>query len=273
MLKHRIVTAAILIPIVIAVIFLLDTKWFSIFLAVFVAIGAWEWAALCRLSEKFRFFYSLFIVLVLAGIYWVDNSFLYRSIILCGAVYWFFAIILILFYQNQRNLLPNASLVLMLIGMLLLIPMWSSLTLLKSFPDNGASLLMFLMLLIWGADTAAYFIGKKWGKRRLASRVSPGKTWEGTIAGIIAGIVITLCYVIVSNKNISHGLALTGLSILTVTLSVFGDLMESLVKRVADQKDSGSLLPGHGGVMDRIDSLTAASPIFVFGVIYLGMAG
>jgi phosphatidate cytidylyltransferase len=273
MLKHRIITAAILIPIVIAVIFLLDARWFSMLLAVFVAIGAWEWAALSKLSEKPRYLYSFFSVLILAGIYWVDNSFLYSSIIFCGVIYWFIAIILILFYQNQRNLLPKSSPVLLLIGLLLLIPMWSSLTVLKSFSANGASLLMFLMLLIWGADSAAYFVGKKWGKRRLASRVSPGKTWEGTIAGIFAGIVITLCYVIVSNDKLSHVLAFIGLSIVTVSLSVFGDLMESLAKREADIKDSGSILPGHGGVMDRIDSLTAASPIFVFGVIYLGIAG
>ena len=160
----------------------------------------------------------------------------------------------------------------MLVGMLLLIPMWSSLAMLKSFPVNGVSLLMFLLLLIWGTDTAAYFIGKNWGKHRLASRVSPGKTWEGTIAGIVAGIVITIIYVIVSNKTISYEWAFIVLSILTVIVSVFGDLMESLVKREAGQKDSGAILPGHGGVMDRIDSLTAASPIFVFGVIYLGIA-
>lgn len=273
MLKQRIITAAILIPLVIAVIFLLDAKWFSILFAVFVAIGAWEWAGLCKLSEKHRYLYSLVAVLILAVLYYSNNSSAYHVIISSGVAYWFFAILLVLFYQNQRNFLPKSSLPLLLIGLLLLIPMWSSLTILKSFPAIGAQLLMFLLLLIWSADTAAYFAGKKWGKRRLASRVSPGKTWEGTIAGIVAGSIVALSYVIVFNDKITHELMFVGLSVVTVVISVVGDLMESMVKREADIKDSGSILPGHGGVMDRIDSLTAAGPVFVLGLIYLGMTG
>jgi phosphatidate cytidylyltransferase len=156
-------------------------------------------------------------------------------------------------------------------GFFLLIPMWVSLTVLKSFPENGASLIMFLMLLIWGADTAAYFVGKKWGKRQLASQVSPRKTWEGSIGGIIAGIIIALAYVIVSDQTLNKGVTLIGLSILTVSISIIGDLMESMVKREANIKDSGSILPGHGGVMDRIDSLTSAAPVFVFGIVNLGI--
>jgi phosphatidate cytidylyltransferase len=272
MLKNRIITAAMLIPVVIAFIFLLDRIWFSVLFAVFVAIGAWEWAGLCKLSEKMKCLYSLFIVLILSVIYWLDNNFLYSSIILSGVIYWFYAVVVIISYQKQRHLLGNSSSVLMLVGMLLLIPMWSGLTLLKSFSENGASLIMCLMLLIWGADTAAYFVGKRWGKRKLASRVSPGKTWEGTLAGIGSAVIVAVCYVIVSNKNLDDSLLFVGLSILTVIGSIFGDLMESLVKREAGQKDSGSILPGHGGVMDRIDSLTAASPVFVFGVIYFGLA-
>jgi phosphatidate cytidylyltransferase len=271
MLKNRIITAVILIPIVVACIFFVDAFWFSTLFAVFVAIGSWEWARLCKLSKKLSYFYSVSIVLVLAGLFWFDNYFLYNSILLCAVIFWVIAIIIIIFYQNQHNLLPKSSSLLASAGLLLFIPMWTSLTLLKSYPDNGAQLIMVLMLLIWGADTAAYFAGKKWGKRRLASLVSPGKTWEGSIAGILAGIVIAVCYVIVSNKNLSNGLGFISLSFLTVIVSIFGDLMESLVKREADQKDSGSILPGHGGVMDRIDSLTSAGPIFVFGLIYLGM--
>lgn len=271
MLKQRIITAAILIPIVIAVIFLLDTVWFSALFAVFVAIGAWEWAGLCKLSKKYQYIYSLITVLILAGLYSASDSDLYNSVILSGVVYWIIAVILVFLYQKQRNLLPKSPLVLLIVGLLLLIPMWVSLTVLKSFPENGATLIMFLMLLIWGADTAAYFVGKKWGKRRLASRVSPGKTWEGSIGGIVAGIIIALTYVIVSNAISNHGMALIGLSILTVSISIIGDLMESMVKREADIKDSGSILPGHGGVMDRIDSLTAAGPVFALGILHLGI--
>ena len=258
MLRNRIITASILIPVVIAIIFLLDAVWFSILMAVFVAIGAWEWAGLCKLSGQSKTLYSLFIVCILFAIYRFDNSFLYSSIILIGVIYWALAVILIFTYQKQARLFTHSSAMLMLIGMLLLIPMWSALTLLKSFSTNGASLIMYLMLLIWGADTAAYFVGKKWGKRKLASRVSPGKTWAGTLAGIGSSAVIALCYIIVADMNLADSGLFIGLSVVTVVGSVFGDLMESLVKREAGQKDSGSILPGHGGVMDRIDSLTAA---------------
>ncbi len=273
MLKNRIITAAILIPIVIVFIFLADTIWFSALFAVFIAIGAWEWAGLCKATDSIKIGYIIFIVLTLIGIYWLNNSLLFNSIVLCGVIYWLFAVILVVSYQKQRNLLPRSMPLQMLVGLLLLIPMWSGLTILKSFSENGAELIMLLMLLIWGADTAAYFAGKKWGKRKLANRVSPGKTWEGTIAGVVSSVIIAVCYVVVSNKNLDDSLLFIGLAILTVIGSVFGDLMESLVKREAGQKDSGNILPGHGGVMDRIDSLTAASPIFVFGLISLGLVG
>ncbi len=269
MLKNRIITAAILVPIVITFIFMVNTLWFSVLFSVFVAIGAWEWAGLCKLNKTGKYLYGLIIVLMLAGIYCLDNRSLYNSIILCGVIFWTIAIVQIVAYQKQYNFLPKTS-SLLFVGMLLLIPMWSGLIKLKSI-DNGASLIMLLMLLIWGADTAAYFAGKKWGRRKLASRVSPGKTWEGTIAGIGSSIVIAVCYVLIADKNLDDGVLFVSLSIATVVASVFGDLMESMVKREAGQKDSGSILPGHGGVMDRIDSLTAASPVFVTGVVYLGL--
>ncbi|GJM04915.1 MAG: phosphatidate cytidylyltransferase [marine bacterium B5-7] len=271
MLKQRIITAIILIPIVIMAIFLFDTLWFSATFALFIAIGAWEWAGLCKLNKKYQYFYSLINVLILVVLYAANNGGIYNSVIFSGVIYWLIAIVLVVLYQKQQSLLSKSSPVLLIVGLLLLIPMWVSLTVLKSFPENGPALIMFLMLLIWGADTGAYFVGKKWGKRRLASRVSPGKTWEGSIGGVVAGIAIALAYAIVSGLPLSVGIALVGLSILTVLISIIGDLMESMVKREADIKDSGSILPGHGGVMDRIDSLTAAAPVFVFGVVHLGI--
>ena len=270
MLKARIATAVVLIPIVITLIFFADMIWFSAFLALTVGIGAWEWAGLSKLSDKLKYAYVIISLSILFLIYWLDNYFIYKSAVLIGSVYWLIAVVLVIFYQKQRNLLPRNSSLLMLVGLLLLVPMWSALVILKSNTETGSVLIMLLMLLIWGADTAAYFAGKKWGKRKLANHVSPGKTWEGTIAGLVVSVVIAIAYVIVSNKNLDDGLIFIGLSILTVIGSVFGDLMESIVKREAGQKDSGHILPGHGGVMDRIDSLTAASPIFVCGLVLAG---
>ncbi|MCG8378895.1 MAG: CDP-archaeol synthase [Proteobacteria bacterium] len=270
MLKYRIITAVILIPIVIAAIFLPDPIWLSGLFALFIAIGAWEWADICKLKGYVRYIYSLFIIAVLACLYWLDNSNLYYSVILVGLIYWIIATLLVVAYQKGHKFLTQSPAVLMVVGLLLLVPMWSSLVVLKTGFNTGASFLIFLMLLIWSADTAAYFSGKRWGKRKLADRVSPGKTWEGTIAGILAGIVVTMCYVFILSMDLTKDWAFIVISIATVIMSVIGDLMESLVKREAGIKDSGSILPGHGGVMDRLDSLTAAGPVFVFGVIYYG---
>lgn len=271
MLRQRIITATLLIPLVVAAIFLFDTVWFSLLFALVAAIGAWEWAGLCKVSKIYQYGYSSLIVMVLIGLYLIDDNNFYNATIFCGVIFWLVAVILVFSYQAQRNLLPKSPFLLLTMGFLLLIPMWVSLIVLKSESDTGPVLIMFLMLLIWGADTGAYFAGKKWGKHRLASRVSPGKTWEGSIAGVLSGIVITIAYVIVSNKDLNLGLAFIGVSVVTVSVSIIGDLMESMVKREANIKDSGSILPGHGGVMDRIDSLTAAAPVYVFGLVQLGI--
>ena len=146
--------------------------------------------------------------------------------------------------------------------------MWAGLILLKVFIAGGAALLLYLLLMVWAADTAAYFAGKSWGRRPLASRISPAKTQEGALAGLIAAIVIGLGYVIVTDRAWGEAWVFVLLSLITATVSIFGDLMESLLKRAAQVKDSGTLLPGHGGLLDRIDSLAAASPVFVFAVSY-----
>ncbi len=269
MLKHRIITAVTLIPIVIFVIFAPDVQWFSLLFGLFIVIGAWEWGILCRLSGKSSGLYSLVVVLILAGLYRLNDNTVYSGLILAGVLYWVFAVFLVLFYPLQRRLFAKPPYFFLIAGLFLFIPMWSSLILLK-FSTHGASLLMLLMLLIWGADTAAYFVGKKWGRRKLAVRISPGKTWEGTFAGVLTGVVIGLYYAMVVDMPIDNQWVFIGLLTVTAAVSVFGDLMESLMKRQASKKDSGTLLRGHGGVMDRIDSLTAAAPVYALGVIYQG---
>ena len=137
-------------------------------------------------------------------------------------------------------------------------------------PGVGGQLLLLLMLIIWSADTGAYFIGRRWGRRRLASHVSPGKTWEGTAAGLISSLSIGCIYVIVLNADLNQFLVLLVIILATFIFSVIGDLFESIMKRDANVKDSGHLLPGHGGVLDRIDSLTAAGPVFTLAIILTG---
>ncbi len=283
MLKQRIITAAVLIPVVLAVIFLIELKWFIVAVGILAGLAAFEWAALCKLNKLWCYCYSAFAALILVLAWW---AFLYMDLgsfvisllavviilYLYTSIYWLYALFVIVLYQ--RNLLPKFLSKLdfssLDIGLLVIVSMGCSLIFLRRAENlHGESLLLFLLVLIWSADTAAYFVGKKWGRRKLASRVSPGKTWEGTLAGAAAGGMVAWGYVFFFGSTIK-GTVFIGLSLITVCFSVVGDLMESMMKRQAGCKDSGSILPGHGGVLDRIDSLTAAAPIFVMLLLIFG---
>jgi len=152
-----------------------------------------------------------------------------------------------------------------------LVPAWASLVVIHGVDPQGPRLLLFLMVLIWVADSFAYFAGRRWGRTKLAPVISPGKTREG-VYGALAGAVLCgggLVWLMPQGNP----LLLILFCLLIVLVSVVGDLFESLMKRQAGVKDSGSLLPGHGGMLDRIDSLTAAAPLFLLGLLLLGEAG
>ena len=149
--------------------------------------------------------------------------------------------------------------------MLVLIPAWLALVRLHA---QGPALMLFLLLLVVAADIGAYFAGRHFGRNKLAPRVSPGKTWEGVMGGVVGAAVVALVGVSIFHVSAAPFI---GLSLVTVLASVVGDLTESLFKRHAGVKDSGSLLPGHGGVLDRVDSVTAAAPIFLVGLERLGL--
>ena len=270
MLKQRILTALILIPLIFVAILWLDTGWFSFIFAIILVLASWEWARVCGLNEKMSCLYSLFTVLIFSLLFYLNDQRINFSIIVISNIFWIFGFIAVVSYQFRKKILPSSLIIMMFIGQLLLISTWLGLSYLKSLPVVGSYLVIYLMFLIWAADSGAYFIGRKWGRSRLASHVSPGKTWEGTIAGIISGLFVTMIYLFIS-KNISNELVFAGISLITILMSIVGDLMESMVKRIANIKDSGSILPGHGGVMDRIDSLTAACPVFAFCLILSGM--
>ncbi|NNE38740.1 MAG: phosphatidate cytidylyltransferase [Gammaproteobacteria bacterium] len=124
-------------------------------------------------------------------------------------------------------------------------------------------MLIFLLILIWAADISGYFCGKQWGKNRIAPLVSPGKTWQGAAGAMAACCIISIGFSINKQFQLSESIIFLVICLVTVVISIIGDLMESLLKRSANVKDSGTLLPGHGGVLDRIDSFTAACPVFL----------
>lgn len=268
MLRQRLLTAAVLVCVALGLSLMPAPGWFILACSILIIMSAWEWAALCHLARSGRLAFCLLVMFILAGLYRQDDPALLGAIVTAGVVYWLFAIGLVLACQSERYCLPRSASVRLLLGLFTLLPMWAGLILLKSFITGGASLLLCLLLLVWSADTAAYFAGKRWGRRALASHISPAKTREGALAALIAAIVIGLGYVIVADRAWGEAWMFVLLSLITATVSIFGDLMESLLKRAANVKDSGTLLPGHGGLLDRIDSLAAASPVFAFAVCH-----
>lgn len=191
-------------------------------------------------------------------------------VVALGLVWWLFALLKIVFIEwrgkpirvELRSLV--ATLQVAIWGWFILVPAWVALVGLHRLGD-GPSLVLTLFAVVWGADIGAYFVGRRFGRRRLASQVSPGKSWEGVGAGALLGIVAGVVVAVVTGLPIW---AVIGFAAGAVVFSVVGDLLESVYKRQAGIKDSGSLLPGHGGVLDRIDSLTAAAPIYFAGVVW-----
>ena len=275
MLKQRLLTAAILVPLVIWGILRLPTEYLAMVLALFVMQGGWEWTGLMKItSVAKRGLYVVVVAAGLAGSWFVlhDHSSNWMALPVLSLFWWLLAIALVSQFPNSVTRW-SSSVAQAIIGLIVLVPTWLAVVALHQSGEQGPLLVMYLLSLIWVADSGAYFGGRAWGKHKLAPAVSPGKTWEG----VASGAALSLAYAV----GAAQVLALPGnqwplfvvLSLVTVLFSVLGDLTESMFKRHAGIKDSGTLLPGHGGVLDRIDSVTAAAPVFVVGYWLGGFAG
>lgn len=259
MLKQRIITALVLLPIALGGFFLLDGGAFALFIGLVVSLGAWEWARLAGFgTQPARVGYAALVAALLFGLYQVPA--LAPWVLAAGILWWVAATLLVLGYPASSRYW-GGSVGKLVIGLLILLPAWQGLVLFKQWPLANW-LILAVMVLVWAADIGAYFSGKAFGKRKLAPAVSPGKSWEGLIGGLCTSLLITLGVGIF--RGWAGGELLAGLlgAALVVLISVVGDLTESMFKRQSGIKDSSNLLPGHGGVLDRIDSLTAAIPMF-----------
>jgi len=269
-LKQRVLTAIILVPLVIGGIFALTTLQFSIILALFVVLGAWEWTRLVNLDslpQRFSYLFVFLLLLIACSYLKIFDGFLFALLII-SVIWWLTKIrFLISFRESQCQLARegwrwgNLGQ-----GFLLLVPAWLALVVIHSQPLHGSWLLLYLMLLIWVADSGAYFSGRKWGRKKLALHVSPGKTWEGLYGAMTLCLLFSVLAAFGFDFGWSAGVFFVVLSMVTVVFSVLGDLLESAYKRRAGVKDSGAILPGHGGILDRIDSMTAAAPVFALGL-------
>ena len=262
MLRQRILTAIIALLVLGIVMFAVPTVIGRAFIAVLLLAGAWEWGGfLFHENNKLRLFYVAFIgALIAALLLNHQDQQLLELVFKVALVWWFAALVWMFFYPT-----PIAKIVIWIAGALVLVPAWAALDLLYT---QSASLLLFALLIVWAADIGAYFVGKGFGRVKLAPRISPGKTWEGVLGGLTA---VTLLAAVGSRFFEIDISVLIPFCLAVSMLSIVGDLTVSMFKRDAGIKDSGSLFPGHGGVMDRIDSVTAAGPLFALALSWIGL--
>ncbi len=273
MLWQRVITALVLVPPVLFGLIYGETLWVAMVTGIIIAVGAKEWSSLAKLNKPYQYLsYITFVILCLLGTYLIHEQQLAMLVIYTGAGWWLMASGLIIKAEQSGHLPEINRPVKIIVGILTLVPSWLGLVVM-----HGGALavdrfmLIFLFILIWSADIFGYFCGKKWGKNKIAPLVSPGKTWQGAAGAMVGCALISICFSINKQFQLSESIIFLLICLVTVIVSIIGDLMESLLKRHANVKDSGTLLPGHGGVLDRIDSFTAASPVFLALIVLSGV--
>ncbi len=270
MLKTRFITAIVLAPLALIVLFLFPLDQFLLVVDAVLLLGAWEWTRLAGLERAgFKAAYIASVGAALAGLHVLGDQLPVMPILIAGLLFWMFALFWVVRYPRASGW--SARSVRLLMGYAVLLPVWVALGALKGLPlDN--ELILMLLLIVWGADIGAYFSGKSLGRNKLAPAVSPGKTREGLYGGLLVCVLVGIGFSIWFELEFNSLVYLVLLCVMTGMISVLGDLFESMLKRNQGIKDSSQLLPGHGGVLDRLDSLTAAAPLFVVGVQFLTLA-
>lgn len=265
MLKLRILTALILIPFVIVGIFYTSEFYFKLITAGIMLLAAWEWSSLSAFQD---FTKRILYVGVQAGILFISLCYLtYNGWLKFGFIFWLMLSVYLIWARSKTKLPYINPMISAGLGWLIITLCWIALQKLQLTPVY----LMFMLLIIWMSDTAAYVSGRLWGQRLLAPTLSPKKTWEGFIFGLLFTFFSAML-VFYFFHGVKPTLWQMWLLVLVTNLAaVAGDLFESQLKRLRGLKDSGQLLPGHGGILDRIDSLLAAAPVFTGSLLLLGL--
>ena len=287
MLIQRVATALVLAPAAIAAIFYLPLMYFAGLLLAIMALGAWEWGPLMGFAGKTRrMIFVLTNILIIALLWrffppenlWLAKHQLQQPIVYIlwiAVAWWMLSAGLTLVYPRCSSFWSSHRSIRGIFGWLTLVPTWLAFMVIRSSDYqvdsyHGAQLLMFLFLMVWSADVGAYFVGKSMGKHKLLPNVSPGKTMEGFIGGVVVACILVAIAGYIMNWQAHQFALVLVVTVIITTISVLGDLNESMFKRQAGVKDSGSLLPGHGGILDRIDSLTATAPIYALCYVMIG---
>lgn len=268
MLWKRVLTAVILLPLVLWALFALPATGIAILIGVAVIIATWELTALIGLNTvPGRTLYTLLVgVLGVSGSMWLLQGGSLFPVFAVASIWWVYAVVRILKEDGTYGGVFGSYIGRLIAGFVVMLPTWFGFLTLYTGDSEAPNLLLYVLVLVWVADSFAYFAGKAWGRHKLAPAVSPGKSIEGVFGGLIGvAIVATGTGLFLWHHEGKDLYIWIALSLLTGAVSVVGDLTESLFKRRAGVKDSGALLPGHGGMFDRIDALTAAVPVFAFG--------
>jgi phosphatidate cytidylyltransferase len=272
MLRQRIITAAILLPLVLALILLPPTGFFAVVVALAFVGAAWEWAQLAGFRSPLgRGLVTAAAAVVFAVLLAVRTPGLLAALVFAGVAWWVACCFWLRHFTfaaapNSENRMLKLG-----AGLLVIVPALAAATDIHG-SDQGHWWTLLALAIVWAADTGAYFSGRYFGRRKLAPRISPGKTWAGVYGAVAAGALVSFVggwLLGVDDAGKLAGLVVLGM--VTVAVAVIGDLFESLMKRHASVKDSGNLFPGHGGMLDRMDSVFAALPIFAAGKLLLGL--
>ena len=282
MLKQRIVTAVVLLACLIAATTLLSSFGFALFVSVTVMLAAWEWCGLTGLGKQLsRAGYMTAIATVLAGLFLAlnisgdalgVNQYRLAVILGLGTLFWLLSLIILITYPTNKTAWNDQSKI-AIMGLFALIPVWAAVIQLKYLMPSGV-LVIALIILVAAVDVGGYFVGIRFGRRRLAPELSPSKSWEGVWGGLGLCLLVGIGLSWAAHRYIEilepwQFIALLMLTLLTTFFSIIGDLLESMLKRNRNVKDSGGILPGHGGLLDRVDGLMAAAPIYTLLVMFV----
>lgn len=273
--RTRVIAALVMAPFAIGAILLLPTSWLVMLAALVFLVGLWEWFKLAEIDDTLQRTVLLTAnLLLMVLLVWASRGSTdlvpLRLMALAGAVWWLLALLWLRFFHFASDHETWARVFKLAAGTLAVVPAWCALGLIHSSESNGHIWLFIALAIVWAADSGAYFAGRHFGGRwfagrKLAPRISPNKTLEGLLGGLAAGLLVAGVGALIAGAGVSQLPGVLLVAIFTVLFSVVGDLFESLLKRHVGAKDSGDLIPGHGGVLDRIDGVLAALPIFVLG--------
>lgn len=277
MTRTRLLAALVMAPLAIAAVLLLPTPWMAALSAAAFLIGLWEWLRLTDIEDPIARGVLLVVnLLLMVVLVWASRSntggslVLLQIMVMIGVGWWCLAALWLRHYDFASNHDGHARIFKLAAATLSVIPAWCALALIHASQPNGNRWLLLALAIVWAADSGAYFAGRRFGKVKLSPRISPNKTVEGMIGGVVAGMVLALVAAPFAGASMKELPYVAIVAIWTILFSVVGDLFESLLKRHVGVKDSSHLIPGHGGVLDRIDSILAALPVFALGKLLFG---